>query len=170
VPGHHFQLTIAQGESGLPTARRILFDTACAEGWGLYAERLADEMGLYSGDIERLGMLATDSWRASRLVVDTGLHHFGWSRNEAIEWMTKHTALPSLEIAIEVDRYIAYPGQALSYMVGRLELSALRARAAERLGDRFDVRGFHDHVLRVGPLPLSALGGAVDRWIAAQPD
>ena len=168
VPGHHLQLTIAQDGKDLPMARRILFDTACAEGWGLYAERLADEMGLYSDDVARLGMLVTDAWRASRLVVDTGLHHLGWSREQAIEWMTEHTALPALEIAIEVDRYISYPAQALAYMVGRIELDALRARAVSRLGDRFDVRAFHDHVLRIGPLPLSVLGDSVDRWIALQ--
>ena len=165
VPGHHFQLTIAAQQTELPLARRILADTACAEGWGLYAERLADEMGLYSDDVARLGMLSTDAWRATRLVVDTGMHHLGWSRAEAVEWMGAHTALPSLEVESEIDRYISYPGQALSYMVGRMEISELRGRAARRLGDGFDLKAFHDLVLKVGPLPLAALAGAVDRWI-----
>ncbi len=132
VPGHHFQLTIAQGQTGLPLARRVIHDTAAAEGWGLYAERLADEMGLYTGDLTRLGMLSTDSWRAARLVIDTGLHALGWSRQTAVDWMRDHTPLALLEIDTEVDRYIAYPAQALSYMVGRLELEACRLSASDR--------------------------------------
>jgi len=164
VPGHHFQLTIAQGQTGLPLARRVIHDTAAAEGWGLYAERLADEMGLYTGDLTRLGMLSTDSWRAARLVIDTGLHALGWSRQTAVDWMRDHTPLALLEIDTEVDRYIAYPAQALSYMVGRLELEACRLSASTRLRGRFDLRAFHDLVLRVGPVPLPALTAAVGRW------
>jgi uncharacterized protein (DUF885 family) len=165
VPGHHFQLTIAMESKDLAPARQVLYDTACAEGWGLYAERLADEMGLYSDDVARLGLFTADSWRASRLVVDTGLHAMGWSRRQAVDWMTAHTPLPAPEIDTEIDRYISYPGQALAYMVGRREIVRLRTEAAERLGPRFDLREFHDLVLRVGILPLPALARAVERWV-----
>jgi len=164
VPGHHLQLTVAQDQTALPLARRVVHDTAAAEGWGLYAERLADEMGLYSGDLTRLGMLSTDSWRAARLVVDTGLHALGWSRQTAVDWMRDHTPIALLEIESEVDRYIAFPAQALSYMVGRLELESCRLGASRRLGSRFDLRAFHDLVLRIGPVPLPVLSAAVDRW------
>jgi uncharacterized protein (DUF885 family) len=166
VPGHHFQLSIAQELTDLPMARRVLTDVANGEGWGLYCERLADEMGLYSGDVARLGMLSADSWRAARLVVDTGIHAKGWSRERALTWMREHTPLSEMETATEIDRYIAYPGQALSYMVGRLELLTLRGRAAEALGDAFVLKDFHDLVLGVGSLPLSVLADTVDRWIA----
>ncbi len=166
VPGHHFQLAIAQGQRDLSLPRRVLHDTACAEGWGLYAERLADEMGLYSGDLARLGMLTADAWRAGRLVVDTGIHALGWSRQDAVDWLAAHAPLSQLVVEAEVNRYITYPGQALSYMVGRLELVRLRRDAAERLGDRFDLRTFHDVVLRAGPLPLPAMAGVVARWTA----
>ena len=165
VPGHHFQLTIAMESKDLAPARQVLYDTACAEGWGLYSERLADEMGLYSDDLARMGLFAADSWRASRLVVDTGLHALGWSRQQAVDWMAAHTPLPAVEIDTEIDRYISYPGQALAYMVGRREIVRLRTTAAERLGPRFDLRQFHDLVLRVGILPLPALGRTVERWV-----
>ncbi len=147
VPGHHFQLTVAQERTDLPVVRRVMIDTAFAAGWGLYCERLAEEMGLYSDDVARLGMLAADSWRAARLVVDTGIHARGWSRQQAIGAMAGMTPLSLLEVTTEVDRYIAYPGQALSYMVGRHELLGLRARTTERLGEAFDLRAFHDLLL-----------------------
>ncbi len=165
VPGHHFQLTIAMESKDLPPARRVLHDTACAEGWGLYSERLADEMGLYSDDLARMGLFAADSWRASRLVVDTGLHAMGWTRRQALDWMAEHTPLPRMEIESEVDRYISYPGQALAYMVGRREIVRLRETAAAGLGGRFDLREFHDVVLRGGSLPLPALARTVERWM-----
>ena len=111
VPGHHFQLAIAMEATDLPLARRVLHDTACAEGWGLYSERLADEMGLYSDDIARMGLFAADSWRARRLVVDTGLHALGWSRQQAVDWLVANTPMPRIEIESEVDRYISYPGR-----------------------------------------------------------
>jgi uncharacterized protein (DUF885 family) len=168
VPGHHFQLSMAQELTELPLLRRVLVDTAFAEGWGLYCERLAEEMGLYSDDLARMGMLAADSWRAARLVVDTGIHAFGWSRGQAVEWMAGNTPLSSLEIAAEVDRYIAYAGQALSYMVGRQELFALREKASATLGEAFDLRAFHDLVLGTGGLPLAVLAGVVDRWADRQ--
>jgi uncharacterized protein (DUF885 family) len=165
VPGHHFQLTIAMESKDLVPARQVLYDTACAEGWGLYSERLADEMGLYSGDLARMGLFAADSWRAGRLVVDTGLHSLGWSRQQAVDWLAAHTPLPRLEVEAEIDRYISFPGQALAYMVGRREIMRLRTAAAEGLGTRFDLRDFHDLVLRVGILPLPALARTVERWV-----
>jgi uncharacterized protein (DUF885 family) len=169
VPGHHFQLTIAQEQEDGHVVFAVFGDTASAEGWGLYAERLADEMGLYSSDLTRLGMLSTDAWRAARLVVDTGLHALGWSRQETIDWMAAHVPMAQVEIESEVDRYIVMPGQALSYMVGRLELEALRREASERLGERLSVRDFHDFILRTGPVALPALKSAANRWIDAQP-
>jgi uncharacterized protein (DUF885 family) len=166
VPGHHFQLSIALENSELAPARRVLFDTACAEGWGLYSERLADEMGLYSDDLSRMGLFAADAWRAGRLVVDTGLHALGWTRTQAIDWLVEHAPMPRIEMESEVDRYISYPGQALAYMTGRLEIVRLRREASERLGARFDLREFHDVVLRAGSLPLPALANTVERWVA----
>ncbi|MGP8010096.1 MAG: DUF885 domain-containing protein [Acidimicrobiales bacterium] len=168
VPGHHFQLTIAQDQEGGHVVFAVFGDTASAEGWGLYAERLADEMGLYSGDVARLGMLSTDAWRAARLVVDTGLHAMGWSRQETIDWMVAHVPMSQLEIESEVDRYIVMPGQALSYMVGRIEIEERRRDASKRLGERFVVRDFHDLILRTGPVALPAMASAVDRWIDAE--
>ncbi|MCE7009460.1 DUF885 domain-containing protein [Kibdelosporangium philippinense] len=164
VPGHHFQLTIASELDNLPLLRRLADVNAYVEGWGLYCERLADEMGLYSGDIARLGMLALDATRASRLVVDTGLHAKGWSRQQAVDYMTENVPMPPLEIGTEVDRYIAYPGQALSYMVGRLEIQRIRAAAQATLGSRFDIRTFHDLVIGSGPLPLTVLDQVVTDW------
>jgi uncharacterized protein (DUF885 family) len=167
VPGHHFQLTIAQERVDGHMVFSVFGDVATAEGWGLYAERLADEMGLYSSDLTRLGMLSAESWRAARLVVDTGLHAMGWSRQEAIDWMTSHVPMSQLEIESEVDRYVVRPAQALCYLVGRLELDARRRESAARLSERFSVRDFHDLVLRTGPVALPALASAVDRWIVA---
>lgn len=168
VPGHHFQISIAQGLEGIPMLRRVGGFTAYTEGWGLYSERLAHEMGLYSDDVSLLGMLTVDSMRAGRLVVDTGLHARGWSRAQAVRYLTEHTPMPTVEIEAEVDRYIAYPGQALSYMVGRLELLRLRALAHDALGERFDLRAFHDLVLGSGSLPLRALETVVRDWIAGR--
>ncbi len=168
VPGHHFQLSIALELPELPLLRRIADVNAYSEGWGLYTERLADEMDLYSDDVARLGMLTADSMRAGRLVVDTGLHAKGWSRAQAVEYLSKNTPMAAVEIEAEVDRYIAYPGQALSYMVGRLEILRIRASAEAALGTRFDIRGFHDVVLGNGPLPLSVLAEVVADWVAAQ--
>ncbi|WP_258905509.1 DUF885 family protein [Actinokineospora sp. UTMC 2448] len=163
VPGHHFQLTIAL-ELDLPLLRRIADVNAYTEGWGLYTERLAEEMGLYSDDVARIGMLAMDSMRAGRLVVDTGLHAKGWSREQAVAYLRENTPLSAVDINAEVDRYIAYPGQALSYMVGRLEIQRIRREAEARLGERFDIRGFHDVVLGNGMLPLSVLDEVVRGW------
>jgi uncharacterized protein (DUF885 family) len=168
VPGHHFQITIAQELPELPLMRRIAHVTSFSEGWGLYCERLGDEMGLYSDTVSRLGMLALDSMRASRLVVDTGLHVKGWSRQRAVDYMLENTPMPALEISAEVDRYIATPGQALAYMVGRLEIERIRGEAARRLGDRFDIRVFHDRLLGDGALPLSVLDEAMTGWLDSQ--
>jgi uncharacterized protein (DUF885 family) len=165
IPGHHLQLGIALGLEELPLLRRIGEFNAYAEGWGLYAERLAEEMGLYSDDISLLGMLTMDSMRAGRLVVDTGLHAKGWSRQRAVDFLAENTPIAPVEIESEVDRYIAYPGQALSYMVGRLEIQRVRVTAENLLGDRFDIREFHDVVLGGGALPLSVLESVVTDWI-----
>ncbi|MDX1659808.1 MAG: DUF885 domain-containing protein, partial [Nitriliruptorales bacterium] len=163
VPGHHLQIAIAQ-ELELPRVRRLAFVTAYIEGWALYTERLCDEMGLYESDLSRLGMLSFDSWRACRLVVDTGLHAMGWSRQEAIDYLDDNSPQARNNIANEVDRYIAWPGQACAYMVGRREIRRLRADAQGRLGDDFDIRGFHDVVLTAGAVPLQVLASLVERW------
>jgi uncharacterized protein (DUF885 family) len=155
TPGHHVQITLAQQLQNVPLLRRVAWINPYMEGWALYCERLADEMGLYSDDIARLGMLANDSMRAARLVVDTGLHHFGWSRERVVEFLRDNTVMSEVEIQSETDRYIEWPGQALSYMVGRLELQRLRARA-EAAGS-FDIKEFHDRVLGSGPLPMPVL-------------
>jgi uncharacterized protein (DUF885 family) len=163
VPGHHLQLAIMQELTDLPAFRRFNGTTAYIEGWGLYTERLSEEMGLLSGELDRFGILSFDAWRASRLVVDTGIHALGWTRAQAIEFMTVHTALGENNIANEVDRYIAWPGQALAYKLGQLELLRLRSEARQRQGDRFDIKRFHDVVLESGALPLPVLRQVVER-------
>jgi uncharacterized protein (DUF885 family) len=166
VPGHHLQIAIAQELEGLPAFQRMLGSTAFAEGWGLYTERLSDEMGLYSSDMDRFGILSFDAWRAGRLVVDTGMHALGWTRQQAIDFLKAHTALGENNIVNEVDRYIVWPGQALAYKVGQLEILRLRAEAKSQLGDRFDIKAFHDIVLGAGALSLPALRGRVDGWLS----
>jgi uncharacterized protein (DUF885 family) len=161
VPGHHLQIGLAQTLTELPEFRRFAYLTAHGEGWGLYVERLCDEMGLYTDDLSRLGMVSFDAWRACRLVVDTGMHHFGWSRQRAIDYMRDNTALPDLTITNEVDRYIADPAQALGYMIGRLRIRALRDRSAQR--PTYDVRTFHHEVIGHGTLPLDTLDAHLDR-------
>jgi uncharacterized protein (DUF885 family) len=162
VPGHHLQIAVAQELHELPAFRRHAEMTAFIEGWALYTERLGDEMGLYTADLDRIGMLSFDAWRACRLVVDTGMHAFGWPRSRAIAFMEAHTALGTNNIVNEVDRYIAWPGQALAYKVGQLEIARLRREAEARLGREFDVRRFHDAVLTHGALPLDVLAGSVE--------
>jgi len=157
IPGHHLQLAIAQELDDIPDFRRHTGVTAFVEGWGLYTERLADEMGLYSSDLDRIGMLSYDSWRACRLVVDTGMHAKGWTRQQAIDYMLENSALAKNNIVNEVDRYICRPGQALAYKTGQLEFSRLRREAKGRLGIRFDVRRFHDVVLGNGAIPMESL-------------
>ena len=165
VPGHHLQIAVAQELPGLPAFQRMLGSTAFAEGWGLYTERLSDEMGLYSSDMDRFGILSFDAWRAGRLVVDSGMHAMGWTRREAIDFLKRHSALGESNIANEVDRYIVWPGQALAYKVGQLEIARLRRHAEERLGPRFDIKAFHDTVLGSGAVSLPVLRGLVDDWL-----
>jgi uncharacterized protein (DUF885 family) len=158
IPGHHLQLAIAGELAHLPRFQRLSFtNTAFVEGWALYTERLADEMGLYPDDLARVGMLTADSWRSCRLVVDTGLHAKGWSRQHAIDFMAANAPVSLAEIRVEVDRYIAMPGQAVAYKVGQLEIRRQRAQVTERLADRFDIKAFHDLVLGSGSLSLPVL-------------
>lgn len=164
-PGHHFQLTLAAELSGIPEFRKRALSTAYVEGWGLYAERLADEMQLYSSDTDRLGMVSADAWRAGRLVVDTGVHALGWNRRQAIEYLEQWSAIDPQSIQTEVDRYIGVPGQALAYKAGQIEILRLREEARSALGDRFDIKGFHDTVLGSGPMTLPMLGGLVSEWV-----
>ena len=165
VPGHHLQLAIAQELQDVPAFQRVLGSNAFAEGWALYTESLADEMGLYSSDMDRFGILSFDAWRACRLVVDTGIHGLGWTRDQAIAFMREHTALDDGNIANEVHRYIAWPGQALAYKLGQLEILRLRAHAGAALGERFDIRAFHDAVLEHGAVGLTTLAGNIEAWI-----
>ncbi|MDP6932251.1 MAG: DUF885 domain-containing protein [Myxococcota bacterium] len=165
VPGHHFQISIAQGLPDLPAVRRHMGMTVFVEGWALYTERLANELGLYSGPLDRLGMLSFDSWRAGRLVVDTGIHHLGWSRTQAEEFLLANTPLAANNIANEVDRYITWPGQALAYKVGQLEIVRLRGQAEEALGPDFDLATFHDLVLGGGAVSIPILERRVVTWI-----
>jgi uncharacterized protein (DUF885 family) len=165
IPGHHFDRSLATELEGIPMFRRFSQVYAHTEGWGLYAERLADEMGLYSSDIDRLGMLTADAWRAGRLVVDTGMHALGWSREKAIDWLMEWTPIGRLTIEQEVDRYIGMPGQALSYKMGQLEILRLRAEGERRLGDGFDIKGFHDTLLTSGAMTLPLLAEVVWSWI-----
>ena len=169
VPGHHLQLATAQ-TLAIPRYRRHIDAELCAfnEGWGLYAERLADEIGLYSSEIARLGMLSFASLRACRLVVDTGMHHLGWSRQQAIDFMYSRTASTRDNVRNEVDRYIAWPGQALAYVTGKREIVRLREQAQQTLGPRFDLRRFHHAALRNGAIPLSVLDGEIERWTAME--
>ncbi len=170
TPGHHLQIATAQTLTELPAYRRYLDAQLCGfiEGWGLYSERLADEMGLYTSDLMRLGMLSFDALRACRLVVDTGMHYYGWSRQRAVDFMWSHTATTASNVANEIDRYIGWPGQALAYMIGRLEIGRLRDVAKDRLGDAFNVRDFHGVVLGNGAVPLDVLASTVERWITQQ--
>jgi uncharacterized protein (DUF885 family) len=167
IPGHHLQIAIAQERVGLPRFRRSGGTTAFIEGWALYTERLCDEMGLYTSDVDRLGVLSFDAWRACRLVVDTGLHAFGWSRQRAIDYMLENTLLAPNNVENEVDRYITTPAQALAYKTGQREILSLRAEAEQVLGPAFDIREFHDVVLGSGAVSLGVLRRNVEQWIAA---
>ena len=167
IPGHHLQIAVAQELTGLPEFRKHQGVTAYVEGWGLYSERLADEMGLYSSDTDRLGMLSFDAWRACRLVVDTGIHAKGWTRQQAIDYMMENSLLAKNNIVNEVDRYITTPGQALAYKLGQLEILNLRDQAKQRLGPRFDIKAFHDAVLGNGAVPLPVLREQIEAYIVA---
>ncbi|KAA3611748.1 MAG: DUF885 domain-containing protein [Planctomycetota bacterium] len=165
VPGHHFQAAWAEEMDSLPEFRRRLYIPAFGEGWALYAELLGEEQGLYETPLQRFGMLTYQAWRAARLVVDTGIHGMGWSREQALDYFRQNLALPETEIQNEIDRYIMWPGQSLAYMLGSLEIQRLRQKAERRLGDRFDVRDFHGLILSQGSLPLAVLEKVVDRWL-----
>jgi uncharacterized protein (DUF885 family) len=170
TPGHHFQIGIEMELKGLPALRTLgarMAGAAYAEGWGLYTERLSDEMGLYLDERERFGMLEAQSFRAARLVVDSGLHAMGWSRDEAIAFMHERGSLPMVDAEIEVDRYTVWPGQALAYKLGQREIERARAEVADLMGDRFDLRAFHDEVLGHGSLPLATLRREIPGWVEA---
>lgn len=165
-PGHHMQAAIALERENLHPISRYFFLSGFGEGWGLYAERLSDEMGLFTADVDRLGLLSNEALRAARLVVDSGMHALGWTRQQAIDYLLAHTTETTARAEAEIDRYIAVPGQATAYMIGNLEIRRLRDEATQKLGARFDIREFHDVVLEDGTMPLWVLRQKVERWIA----
>jgi uncharacterized protein (DUF885 family) len=168
APGHHFQISLAQENTALPNFMRFGGNTAFSEGWALYAETLWDELGLMTDPYQRYGGLDDEMLRAMRLVVDTGIHAKGWTRDRAIAYMLENSAMGKTDATAEVERYIAIPGQALAYKVGQLKILELRARAEKALGKRFDIRGFHEQVLMTGALPLPVLERKIDAWIASR--
>ncbi len=165
VPGHHFQISIAQELENVPTFRKYQSFTAFVEGWGLYSEELGEFMNLYDDPYDKFGQLTYDMWRAIRLVVDTGMHYKNWSRQDAIDLFIENTAKSKLDIENEVDRYIAWPGQALAYKIGQLKILELRNKAEEELGDKYDIKDFHHEVLKRGSLPLDILEFYINEWI-----
>ncbi len=168
VPGHHFQFARGMELPDMPMFRRTAYFVAYGEGWGLYAEQLGYDMGLYTNPYDKFGQLTYEMWRAVRLVVDTGMHAKGWSRQQAIDYFKANAPKTEQDIVNEIDRYIGTPGQALAYKIGQLKISELRARAQSKLGERFDLRAFHDEVLGTGSIPLDALEKHMDQWIAEQ--
>lgn len=167
-PGHSLQLNLADEQGEQPAFRRAGYISAYGEGWALYTETLGEEMGIYETPYDEFGYLSYQMWRACRLVIDTGIHHGGWTRQQAIDYLAGHTALSRHEVETEVDRYISWPGQALSYMLGQLTIQRLRAEAEQALGSRFDIRAFHDAVLSQGSVPMPVLEAQVRAWIAAE--
>ena len=167
VPGHHFQIALAQEQEYLPAFRRFGGQTAYVEGWALYAETLGEELGLYTDPFQRLGALSNDIWRANRLVVDTGLHALGWTREQAIEWMESNSPVTHTNAVDEVERYMVIPGQALAYKIGQLKIRELRRKAEDMQGDRFDIKAFHRQVLADGSMPLTLLEQKIGNWISS---
>jgi uncharacterized protein (DUF885 family) len=167
IPGHHLQIAIAQERTDLHRLSRYSYNSGFGEGWALYAERLGDEMGLYASDLGRMGLLSSEAFRAARMIIDAGIHTKGWSREQALDYMLGHTTVERRMAEGEIDRYISWPGQAPSYMIGRLEIMRLREQARSALGERFDIRAFHDAVLEDGTVPLGLLRQKIERWIAA---
>jgi len=168
IPGHHLQISIAQELTGIPTFRKHERYTAYTEGWGLYAERLGKDVGFYQDPYSDYGRLEGDMWRAIRLVVDTGVHSQNWTREQMVQYFHDHSNIDETSIQSEVDRYIAWPGQALAYKIGQLKILELRARARAALDDKFDIRAFHDQVLDSGAVPLDVLSDHIDAWIASR--
>ena len=166
VPGHHFQISLAQELENVPTFRKYLSFTAFVEGWGLYSEELGEFMGIYDDPYDKFGQLTYDMWRAIRLVVDTGMHYKGWSRADAINLFIENTAKSKLDIENEVDRHIAWPGQALAYKIGQLKILELRQKAERELGDKYDIKDFHHEILKRGSVPLDILEGYINDWIS----
>ena len=168
IPGHHLQISIAQELTGSPSSASIGDYTAYTEGWGLYAERLGKDVGFYQDPYSDYGRLEGDIWRAIRLVVDTGVHSQHWTREQMVEYFHDHSDIDETSIQAEVDRYIAWPSQALAYKIGQLKILELRDRAKKALGDKFDIRAFHDQVIDSGALPLDVLDERITAWIASQ--
>ena len=168
VPGHHLQIAIQQELQNLPWFRQTPIYTAYIEGWGLYSESLGEEMGFYRDPYSKFGQLTYEMWRAIRLVVDTGMHQLGWSRQQAIDYFKANAGKSEHDIVVEIDRYIVWPGQALAYKIGELKIKELRAHAEQALGDRFDIRAFHDEVLGKGAVPLNVLEANIKAWVEAQ--
>lgn len=166
IPGHSFQAGIALEQPAAAKFRRQTYFSGYGEGWGLYVEYLGEEMGIYRTPYERFGKLSYEMWRAARLVIDTGIHHYGWSREQAVDYLARHTALSQREVGTEIDRYISWPGQALAYKLGEMTIRRVRAKAERELGPRFDIRKFHDVVLALGSVPLPVLEQRIDDFIA----
>ncbi|MDH4020005.1 MAG: DUF885 domain-containing protein, partial [Xanthomonadales bacterium] len=165
VPGHHLQIALQQELEDVPWFRRVGGYTAFIEGWGLYSESLGVEMGFYQDPYSKFGQLTYEMWRAIRLVVDTGMHHLGWSRQQAIDYFMQNAGKQEHDVIVEIDRYIVWPGQALAYKIGELKIKELRAYATDELGEVFDIREFHDEVLGRGALPLSVLDANIKNWV-----
>ena len=168
MPGHHLQVSLASEMKDLPAVRRHSYISAFGEGWGLYSEFLGKEVGMYTAPYDEFGRLSYEMWRACRLVVDTGMHMLGWSRQQALDYMLENTALSEHNVKTEIDRYISWPGQALSYKIGELTIKKLRKQAEEELGDKFDLRAFHDALLEYGSIPLSVLEENIQLFIKQQ--